>query len=384
VSSICHHVNYNISFGRLNFANDKKMSKRFFAERDARRDQLEQVIANMVRKNGHHDNELLVITFNIGYGYVFSNWYCSVLANGVDLKKLKKHLLLLTTDDEARDLAASYGFDTFDSKFLWHWTDKRVSSSAAAKFATGPHGLLNLITKFGLVSDLVSMGINATIMDTDMVWTGFPLDAIRSECDAKGCDAIFIDDGRPFGSALDAEIYENHHPNQGRIFRLPGASLPRTGNMRFPYLNTGFFRVTQSARMAKFMFTLMEAAFLQQWKGTDQLIWNTLMYHETFADYKWARLPVRRFVPGGTLHLSHHLKPFPVPPELLAIHPSDAARHQDKILKLIRIHHWYFDPVKCAAPFEKCKTFAKCMPLHFEQELVNATLKAALQRGKLH
>jgi len=374
----CHHVNYNISYGYIDFSFTKAAIAKFFRERAQRRDQLAEVLRQRDVASGPHGGELMVVTFNIGYGYVFANWYCSLLANGVDLDNVKRHLLVVATDEDARKFASSLGFFTFDTSFLTEWTNLRISSSAASKFATGPHSLLNLVSKFGIIVDLVNMGINTTIMDIDIVWAGNPLPFIREECDRQNCDAIFMDDGRPFGSAVDAEIFERkHHVVTDPLFRPP---LVRTGHShnKYPYLNTGFFRVTQSARMAKFLHTLIGASFLQQWKGTDQLVWNTVMYHRDFADYQWARLPFRRFVPGGTLHLNRHLVPFPQAPELLAIHPSDAARHQDKIIKLIRIRHWYYSKSTCPA-YEPCLKTPKCMPKNLEEEIANATIKAKAQ-----
>jgi hypothetical protein len=72
--------------------------------------------------------------------------------------------------------------------------------------------------------------------------------------------------------------------------------------------------------------------------------------------------PAREFVPGGSLHVGRHIYPFPVPPELKAIHASDSARHTDKIVKFERINHWYLSEQRCPAGYAICRDVPGCMP----------------------
>jgi hypothetical protein len=239
---------------------------------------------------------------------------------------------------------------------LFAWTGRRIETAAASGFARGSHALINLSVKYGLVADLVSMGVDATVMDTDFIWTGEALQILDEACEATRCDGMFIKDGRPFLPAVIVQYSPAPRTDPAPLFQDVDRSNP------YPQYNTGFFKIRSNAATHKFMTTLMHASFLQQWKGTDQLIFNMLMWHVSVPRLNWGHLPERRFVPGGSLHVGKVLSPFPRPPELVVVHPSDAERHTTKITKLGKLGLWFLNNVTCPAVLDACTLIAGCLP----------------------
>ena len=353
----CSNINFpyfNISFGP-----PRKRIKEFYRTRIDRVGYLKHLIDDMRLRFGPPlHNTIMLMTFNVGYSYMFLNWLCSTMVNHVNLTALRSSLLILATDAEARDLVNRTGFYTFDPEPLTLWVGRKFVKHAAPLFGLGSHMDMNMVTKFGLTNDIVDLGYNVASMDTDLVWTADAFDRMWSHCEVALCDAIFLWDGRPFGPARNytARIdYRLDDPD-------PFFRKPILGKNSFPQFNTGFFLIKAGPRTAKLLATLMSVQFLQAWKGTDQLVYNLLLYHHVFSDLRLSIVPEREFVPGGTLHLGRHLRPFPKPPELQAIHASDAGKHTDKVIKLQRIGHWYFSPERCPKMFNTCRSMHGCLP----------------------
>jgi len=321
------------------------------------------------------NNSVMIISFNDGYGYLFANWYCSVINSKVDLEKLKSRLLVVATDTGARTLASSLGFFVVNPDKLFAWTNRRILTEAAGGFARGSHALINMAVKYGLTADLVSMGIDVTIMDTDFIWTGEALDGLYAECELYQCDGVFVKDGRPFLPALIISKDPIEKRLSDPLFLEPSAKNP------YPQFNTGFFMIRSNPQTHLFMTTLMSVAFLQQWKGTDQLIFNSLIYHQAMPRMNFVQLPERRFIPGGSLHYGKALDPFPEPPELLAVHPSDADFHLKKITKLGKLGLWFLDDKRCPAALDLCERTSACLPLSRREflNLVNGVEKDFFQ-----
>jgi len=328
---VCEHYKDQRHMGNFTFVGHQAIVARFFQTRAERRLVLAKALDDMrARSKRPFNNTIMLVPYNNGYGYLFANWYCSLVANKVDLERVQSYTMIVGTDAGARALAASLGFYTLDPTQLFSWTGRRIIEEAAPGFARGSHALINLVAKYGLVGDLINMGVDVIMMYADFIWTGEATEYMQSVCTAP-CNGVFIKDGRPFLPAVLVARDAAEQMRDDPVFVPMDAANP------YPQFNTGFFLLRSSALTNVFMTTLMSAGFLQQWKGTDQLIFNVLIYHVAMPRMDYRQLPERRFIPGGTLHFGKVLQPFPRPPELLAVHPSDADWHTKKIPKLGRM-----------------------------------------------
>ena len=378
----CEHYKDKKLMGNFSFAGHQAIIARFFQTRAERRVVLAKAIDDLRARSKRRpfNNTIMLVPYNNGYGYLFANWYCSLVANKVDLERVQSYTMIVGTDAGARALAASLGFYTLDPTHLFSWTGRRIIEEAAPGFARGSHALINLVAKYGLVGDLINMGVDVIMMDADFIWTGEAAEHMQSACTGP-CDGIFIKDGRPF---LPAVIVARDGLEQ---MRNDPVFVPMDAASPYPQFNTGFFLLRSSARTNVFMTTLMSAGFLQQWKGTDQLIFNMLIYHIAMPRMDFRQLPERRFIPGGTLHFGKVLQPFPKPPELLAVHPSDADWHTKKIPKLGRMglcaenlilsaasnsrdagRRWFLEE-KCPVGLRACVNVAGCLPMALDDFL---------------
>jgi hypothetical protein len=104
----CSHSNPGKLMGNFSFARNQQVVAHYFASRPARRALILRLLSDWTAHTGRsHNNSVALVTFNNGYGYLFANWYCSLLAARIDLDRLKSHLLVIATDTGARKLASS-------------------------------------------------------------------------------------------------------------------------------------------------------------------------------------------------------------------------------------------------------------------------------------
>jgi len=366
----CVHKRDGVLELPFDFAPTRARVQAYKAQSATRRARLQAVVDALDGFTPHgHRNLIMLMTFNLGYGYQFINWICSMQAHNVSLDAVRPHLLVIATDAGAMAIVKRFGFFVWDpSPFIqWAGAHARITPRASRMYGADSHQALNLVSKFGMVADLVLLGLDVFSMDTDVVWTANVIPLLYETCGT--CHGVFISDGRPFGVSVRAWKARNNDSEPFmrqpvRPTHEPCDAWP-SSSCWYPQLNTGLFMLRAGPQTARFVSTLLDAAPLQAWKLTDQLVYNTLAYHVAFAHMRWAVLPSRRFVPGGYLHVGRHPRPFPRVPELAAVHPSDANRHTDKIEKLGRLGHWYLSREQCPAGLATCKSLAGCLPDNF-------------------
>ena len=342
-----------------------KMQVAFHQSRAERLTALKSVLSHMEQEMGppltdphSRARTYLVVGFNRGYAYLFGNWVESLRSNSVDLASLQRSLLILATDEGARSFAKQLGFFVFDPTPFLSWTLKPIAEYAPGKFGDGGHGQINVVVKFSMVHDLLHLGHNAAVMDTDIIWTQNALPLMVDHCLSSACHGAFISDMRQFDFAASLPL-DLRDGSQRAFYRLP-TSRDEMGSL-YPYYNTGFFFLRACERTRNFARLLMDSVHVQQWKATDQLIYNTLMYHSALRDMRWVLLPTKRFVGGGSLHRN---KPwtitFPVlpPSQLVMVHASDVGTHLEKVEKFVEIGHWYLG--NDTAAFRACEGIAGC------------------------
>jgi len=345
------------------------------AETTAERMQfLRGVVREMEARMGPNDGLLMLMSFNSGYGWLFSNWVCSLLRNNVSLAELRPHLLVIPTDEGAQSMVESLGFFTTDLSPMVTWLGTTVASRAALRFGLGAHSKVNAVLKFAALHDALALGLDVVIMDVDMVWSRNALPVIRAVCADARCHGAFIQDNRPFGPAFKAPPEDKGVSSES--FWRASAALPDGPNEN-PYqiFNTGLFFMRSSPRTVNFLRLTASLVQMQQWTFTDQLLFNSVAYHHAMRDMRWVHLPRRRFVPGGALHRNQFAINFAeLPPgTLVVVHGSDTTTAEDKVRRLGRFGHFYLRREGACAPlFDRCAAMKVCMPPGGLQPLLDA------------
>ena len=337
------------------------------------------VIRGILKRMNLKEKTIMIMIVNSGFAHLFGNWYCSLLANHVDVERIKARTLVLTADINATAFVRGMGFFTADDdemKILLKWTNRQVLSIPAISFGRGSHTTLNLVLKFAMPYDLIHLGYNVAIQDVDFIWTQDAFEIMVNGCNEADCDVAFIGEGRVFNQAdFTPDLGE------GPITRIDWTrSTENKNTWELQEVNTGMFYLKASPQTEQLTSTIVEGHHLQVWKGRDQPLWNSVVYHKSFSHLNIFILPENRFIPGTQLHRSdwknQALNPLMLQQQqteeatdnkrIVAIHVSDTASYTNKIEKMKATGSWFFSdrltssPNACAAAVTLCKQLKGC------------------------
>jgi len=214
-----------------------------------------------IRKWFPNQSTIVLIATNSNFLHFALNFECASRARQFNVSD---KLLIIATDSEAYNLASKRGMQVIQPS-LYNIPEPLVS-----------HFLDSMVAVTAAAADLTSMGYNVVIMDADVVWLRSPLWMLE----------------HPKLWAMDM------HFQVAPRWDAQGVA------------NTGFIIAKATLKTRHFLRTLLRIAYLYFYARDDQVVWNTLLRHWTFAQLHWQTLPRQlnehKGKPGGGRFVDLH------------------------------------------------------------------------------
>lgn len=355
---ICRHPRRNNSVAYF-----KTQFPEFASTSETRRNTWKQILHRMEGQYGKNDEKaLLVLIVNAGFVHMFSNFHCSLKSNLSPkvLDHLKRRTIVLTSDANSfrfvNETLKWFSPSPEEFQILAQWTRRKIMEIPAVAFGRGSHGSLNMILKFATSLDLISFGYRVMIQDVDVVWKGNAFETLLKTCPLESsstCDFAFIEEMRLWTRSGFSYEDSSRTPFDERWMRKPEDSLKE--------LNTGLFLVNPTKLAFEVLKTIIQGDRLQRWKGRDQPLFNSVLYHEHFTRIKISLLSIDQFIPGKRLH-STTINRSPIQwKNVVAVHISDTGSYLTKLNKMRTLNLWYFDNPVCFDEYRRCEEFKPCV-----------------------
>ena len=254
---------------------------------------------------------VILMVLNYGFSYIFSNFACSLDYN--QLSFIKKRTIVIPSDSRAKELVQKAGFELiFEPKWLPPNLQSEFKQESTYYFGPGfyPMLMLQMIT----LSDLMDLGYDTLMMDSDVIWKRNVLDYFANIA----------------------------HP----IIDIWTMLAPRWDIKGFG--NTGTILMRSNCKTKTFMNTMMEyISFI--YKRGDQGAFNFFLNWKPFRQVIFKLLDQRLFV-GGNDVKEDFIKENG---GFYMIHAFSVADHFDKIWKFNLVGEWYFSQEKCPHLFNE-------------------------------
>lgn len=271
-------------------------------------------LTNLLNDNGYfnkNDGPIIVLTINHGYLHLFYNWVCSLDYNKIDL--IKNRTIIIPTQIETIDLIKKAGFKMI---FYPYWLDKdmlnRIDPEMPKTFALGAHRWV-VSLQIAMVSDLISLGFDALIQDSDIIFIKNPLNYILQNR----------------FKAIDIQMMVDERNDK----RGPG--------------NSGFYIVRSNCKTKVFMQTMIKLIGAVLIARSDQILWNTLINEKLFRMINFQTLSTNYFIGGNQINIAYGTTKEDLPKQTILIHACWTTDQFDKIEKFWNVEHYYFTQEKC-------------------------------------
>mmetsp|Transcript_8175 Transcript_8175/g.9665 ORF Transcript_8175/g.9665 Transcript_8175/m.9665 type:complete len:446 (+) Transcript_8175:158-1495(+) len=246
--------------------------------------------------NNTNSRTVIVCSVNYGQLYLFLNWACSCLANGVF--DPREYVWMVPTDNETYDTLNNLGFHV--EPLDWKVKDINISATYGGGSNVGSHPTINnLISHAACFA--VYMGYHTLMMDVDLVFLK-----------------------NPFPYLEKALIRRD----------FLGMYAPR--NDMYGFVNAGFMYFNPTAKTKLLVKSYENLSILKS--NSDQQLWNTVFRHNLLQQIEYRILPRALFFPlwKSTNKYGYHRN------KTYVLHTISG----HKAPRLAEHGHWYLDS-KC-------------------------------------
>jgi len=257
-----------------------------------------------------NQKDIVLVTINYGYAFLFVNWVCSVKRLGLDPKNFT---LVIVAEKKSAELAKQMGFRFVSVRDWLRHKSKSISTKAMETFGLGDYkwiaGIMNLY-----LTDLIDLGYNVLMQDADVTWNRNPMPYLVS---SDNYDILLVED-------ITLKHEEDERP------RLLDKQR-----------NGGFLFYQNNCRTRIYAATLRNCIVHIFWRRSDQVIMNRLLESYRFKGIQVGYLPRDLFLNGNRwkpygLQQKEH-----VPWNPYIFHASWTQDMNDKILKFVSVSQWY-------------------------------------------
>jgi len=252
------------------------------------------------------ENDIVLITINAGYVFLFINWVCSVKKLGLDPTAFT---LVIIVEPKSESLVRRMGFN-YVSVYDWLGKAKRISSAAPEAFALGDYKWIAAILNLYMI-DLIDLGFNVLMQDVDVTWNRNPMQYFNKN---PSFDILVVEDSK----------WSEHHKRYSDKAR-----------------NGGFVFYRANCRTQVYTGTLKNSIVHILWMRSDQTIMNRLLDNYRFQGIRVGFLPKDLFLNGHRWSDWGTRRSDPLPWNPYIYHTSWTAGISDKVFKLMSIEQWF-------------------------------------------
>lgn len=322
----CTHLDKNREWDLANFLLDEeqKTKRRLF-------------LSDLINKKLKSPKTILLTTTNHGYLTYFFNWVCSVQQNLVRegqnrreraLNYLKSSLIVLAQDQQAYHVLKNMSFPVISNQLYTAPKYKGMVSAKAAEYFGENYVVTQKTMLYTLAYDILSLGYDFFLFDTDIVWRGNPVAYLERE--GQGLDFMATYDYRDIiigESDIDIDV-------EGP-------------------LNAGVLYGKSTCRSLVAMETIIALNDADKWDfPTDQGTLNMVLVHSPkFRFTRVGILPPTLFV-NGHVYDKYYGEPYFKAIDwrkVLQIHISWSGGALEKFKKLSRTKDIYYTSRNCSS-----------------------------------
>jgi len=245
---------------------------------------------------------VILTLLNFAYAFLFTNFVCGCEARGI---KIRDSMLVVTTDQQGRDLARKMGFAVVFTD--WVLREYEIDSNAPENFSKGDYfylaGMMNVF-----LADIHSFGYNVLIQDADITWRYDPRPWLH----------------RPEGAQYDVQ-----------------ALADGGGTNRDKQYNGGFLWYRNNCKTRAFLSSLSNIVEWILFLRSDQIVVNRLLTDPHFAGINVHKLDTEKFINGNRWDPWRIRPGQPLPLEGMVWHASWTHNHFLKMTKLLVIGEWH-------------------------------------------
>jgi len=254
--------------------------------------------------------DIVLITINYGYAFLFINWVCSVKRLGLDPRTFT---LVVVAEKKSAELAREMGFLFVPVRDWLRHNSKSISTKAMETFGLGDYkwiaGIMNLY-----LSDLIEMGYNVLLQDADVTWNRNPMPYLTGN---DNFDILLVED------------YTINHEDEEKP------------NLVDKQRNGGFLFYHNNCRTRIYAATLRNCIVHIFWRRSDQVIMNRMLESYRFKGIRVGYLPRDLFLNGNRWKPYGSVRKDSVPWNPYIFHASWTQDMNDKILKFVSVSQWY-------------------------------------------